>query len=320
MNTVHFNDADLNLIKVLDALAREISVGRAAKRLGVSPSAISHALVRLRAMLQDPVVVRSGRSLRLTPRAVALAPIAASMCEAAKGLLAGTHDTDPKGWQDTIRILGSDYALTAWVFPALAIARTDAPGIRFAALNLDTAEWERQLIEGTADLAIRDQQPANPKLRWISLAKEHYVVAMHPNHPLSRGRLTLEKYCRAEHALVSPVGSGFQGSVDAQLAVSGMTRNIIVSVPSFLAGIDLVRQSKLLVSMPIRLAQNHRGLIVSRSLPIPSPSFDVTLVWHARTDASRPHAWIRSLIRRLSTAVDSHRPTKEAHLGAAAEL
>jgi DNA-binding transcriptional LysR family regulator len=311
MNTVHFNDADLNLIKVLDALAREISVARAARRLGVSPSAISHALVRLRAMLQDPVVVRSGRSLRLTPRALALAPVAASICEAAKGLLADTPDTDPKGWQDTIRILGSDYALTAWAFPALAIARTAAPGVRFAALSLDAAEWERQLIEGVADLAIRDQQPANPKLRWITLAKEHYVVVMRTDHPLSRGRLDLDKYCRAEHALVSPGGGGgFQGSVDAQLAASGMTRNIIVSVPSFLAGIDLVRQSKLLVSIPTRLAQNYRELVVSRALPVRSPSFDVTLVWHARTDASRPHSWFRALVRRLRTGVDRHRLTK----------
>jgi DNA-binding transcriptional LysR family regulator len=310
MNTVHFNDADLNLIKVLDALAREISVGRAARRLGVSPSAISHALVRLRAMLQDPVVVRSGRSLRLTPRALALAPVAASMCEAAKGLLADAPDTDPKGWQDTIRILGSDYALAAWVFPAIAIARTDAPGVRFAALSLDAAEWERQLIEGAADLAIRDQQPANQKLRWITLAKEHYVVAMRPDHPLSRGRLTLDKYCRAEHALVSPGGGGFQGSVDVQLAVSGVTRNIIVSVPTFLAGIDVVRQSKLLVSMPSRLARHYRGLIASRALPVPSPSFEATLVWHARTDASRPHAWFRALVRKLSTGVDPQQLTR----------
>src|ERR1700758_2364069 len=174
MNTVHFNDADLNLVKVLDALAREISVGRAARRLGVSPSAISHALVRLRAMLQDPVVVRSGRSLRLTPRALALAPVAASVCEAARGLLADAADTDPKGWQDTIRVLGSDYALAAWVFPALAQARTDAPGLRIAAIGLDVPEWERQLVDGAADFAVRDQPPANPKLRWVTLARENY--------------------------------------------------------------------------------------------------------------------------------------------------
>jgi DNA-binding transcriptional LysR family regulator len=230
------------------------------------------------------------------------------MCEAAKGLLAGTPDTDPKGWQDTIRILGSDYALTAWVFPALAIAQTDAPGLRFAALNLDAAEWERQLIEGAADLAIRDQQPVNPKLRWIALAKERYVVVMRPDHPLSRGRLTLDRYCRAEHALVSVGGGGFQGAVDAQLAMSGVTRNIVVSVPSFLAGIDLVRQSKLLISIPTRLAHNYRGLIVSRALPVRSPWFNVTLAWHARTDASRPHAWFRALVRRLSTRVDPKPP------------
>jgi DNA-binding transcriptional LysR family regulator len=83
-----------------------------------------------------------------------------------------------------------------------------------------------------------------------------------------------------------------------------MTRNIIVSVPTFLAGIDLVTQSDLLVSMPYRLGQNYRGLVVSRDLPIPSPSFDVRLVWHARTDASRPHAWFRALIKKSSATIN----------------
>jgi DNA-binding transcriptional LysR family regulator len=302
MNGIHFNDADLNLIKVLDALVREMSVARAARRLGVTPSAISHALGRLRVMLKDPVVVRSGRALRLTPRALALAPVAASVCEAARGLLADTPDTDPKQWQDTIRILGSDYALAAWIFPAFLAARADAPGLRVAAISLNAAEWERQLIDGAADFAVRDEHPANPKLRWIKLAQERYVVIMRSGHPLSRGRLNLETYCRAEHALVSVVGGGFQGPVDAHLMGLGLTRNVIVSVPTFLAGIELVKQSNLLISMPQRLHQNYPGLVVSRALPIPSPSFDVTLVWHARTDGSRPHAWFRALIKKLSTA------------------
>jgi DNA-binding transcriptional LysR family regulator len=307
VNTVHFNDADLNLIKVLDALVREVSVARAARRLGVTPSAISHALGRLRLMLRDPVVVRSGRTLRLTPRALTLAPVAASMCEAARGLLTDAPDTDPGKWQDTLRILGSDYALAAWVFPALALARTEAPGLRVAAISLDAAEWERQLIDGAADFAVRDQQPGNPKLRCITLVQERYVIVMGPGHPLSRGRLDPDRYCLAAHALVSVIGGGFHGAVDAQLAASGRTRNVVVSVPTFLAGIDLVRHSDLLLSLPKRLAQHYRGLVASRSLPVPSPSFDVVLVWHARTDGSLPHAWFRALIKKCGTAADPRR-------------
>jgi DNA-binding transcriptional LysR family regulator len=307
MNAVHFNDADLNLIKVLDALLRDVSVARAARRLGVTPSALSHALGRLRAMLRDPVMVRSGRTVRLTPRALALAPVAASICEAARGLLTDAPDADPKQWQDTLRILGSDYALAAWVFPAVAAARAAAPGLRVAAISLDAAEWERQLIDGAADFAVRDHQPGNPKLRWITLAQERYVVVMRPGHPLSRGRLDRERYCRAEHALVSVIDGSFQGAVDTQLAASGRTRNVMVSVPTFLAGIELVRQSNLLLSMPQRLAQHYRGLIVGRALPAPSPSFEVTLVWHARTDGSRPHGWFRALIKKLGTAADPRR-------------
>jgi DNA-binding transcriptional LysR family regulator len=296
------NDADLNLIKVLDAPARDVSVARAARRLGVTPSAVSHALARLRLMLRDPVVVRSGRNLRLTPRA--LAPVAASMCEAARGLLTDTPDTDPKKWQDTLRILGSDYALAAWIFPALALARIEAPGLRVAAISLDAAEWERQLIDGTADIAVRDRQPSNPKLRCVTLAQERYVVIMRPGHPLSRRRLDPDRYYRAAHALVSVVGGGLHGAVDAQLAASGRRRNVMVSVPTFLAGIDLVSRSDLLLSLPSRLAQHYRALVTSRPLPVPSPSFDVVLVWHARTDGSLAHAWFRALIKKLSTAAD----------------
>jgi|HubBroStandDraft_1064217.scaffolds.fasta_scaffold14442_5 DNA-binding transcriptional LysR family regulator len=311
VNTVHFNDADLNLIKVLDALVREVSVARAARRLGVTPSAISHALGRLRLMLRDPVVVRSGRTLRLTPRALALAPVAASMCESARGLLTDAPDSDPGKWQDTLRILGSDYALAAWVFPALALARAEAPGLRIAAISLDAAEWERQLIDGAADFAVRDQQPRNSKLRCITLAQERYVVVMRPGHPFSRGRLDPDRYCRASHALVSVIGGGFHGAVDAQLAASGRTRNVMVSVPTFLAGIDLVRRSDLLLSLPSRLAQHYRGLVASRPLPVPSPSFDVVLIWHARTDGSLPHAWFRARIKKFGTAPDPPRLKSE---------
>jgi DNA-binding transcriptional LysR family regulator len=305
VNAVHFNDADLNLIKVLDALVREVSVARAARRLGVTPSAISHALSRLRLMLRDPVVVRSGRTLRLTPRALTLAPVAASMCEAARGLLTGPPSKDPATWQDKLRILGSDYALAAWVFPALAVARTEAPSLKFAAISLDAAEWERQLIDGVADFAVRDQQPINSKLRCITLAEERYVVVMRPGHPLSRGRLDLERYCRAAHALVSVSGGGFHGAVDRQLAVSGRTRNVMVSVPTFLAGVDLVRRSDLILSLPGRLAKHYRGLVVSRPLPVPSPSFEVALVWHARIEGSLPHAWFRALIKKFGITADS---------------
>jgi LysR family transcriptional regulator, mexEF-oprN operon transcriptional activator len=111
-------------------------------------------------------------------------------------------------------------------------------------------------------------------------------------------RFNLDKYCAAKHALLSVIGGGFQGPVDSHLTASGLTRDVVASVPTFLAGIELVRQSDLLVSIPHRLAQTYRASVVSRSLPFPSPTFDVTLVWHARTDGSRPHAWFRSLIRK----------------------
>jgi DNA-binding transcriptional LysR family regulator len=127
VNKIQLQDVDFNLLKVLDTLAREVSIARTARRLGVTPSAISHALARLRRTLKDPLVVRSGRSLRLTPRALALAPIAASICEAARGVLSSRAAARPADWQETLRFIGSDYALTTWVFPAMIAARAEGP-------------------------------------------------------------------------------------------------------------------------------------------------------------------------------------------------
>jgi DNA-binding transcriptional LysR family regulator len=296
MNTIQLKGLDFNLIKVLDALIREQSVARSARRLGVTPSAISHSLGRLRANLRDPIVVRSGRSLRLTPCALALAPVAATICDAARELLRSKSGSDPHGWRENFRVVGSDYALVAWIFPALSAVRREAPGLRLTAFSLNTAEWERQLVDAEIDLAVRNEPPKNPKLRWLPLSQERYVAVMRRDHPFSRGRLTQKKYCQAEHGLVSVVGGGFQGPVDVELGNLGLVRNVVTSVPGFLPGIELVRQSDLILSVPERLALAYRDLVAIRPLPIRSPSFEVTLVWHSRTDGSPPHAWFRSLI------------------------
>ncbi len=305
MNGIQLKDVDFNLLKVLDTLAREMSIARTARRLGVTPSAISHALGRLRRTLKDPLVVRSGRSLRLTPRALALAPVAASICESARGVLISRAATRPADWQETLRFIGSDYALTTWVFPAMIAARTEAPRLRFAASTLDAAEWERQLIDGVTDLAVRNERPANAKLRWSPLATETYVTILRRDHPLARGRLTLNKYCRAEHGLVSVSGGAFRGPVDEHLESIGKSRNVVTSVPTFLSGIELVRRSDLLMSMPLRLALGYEHVVDRRPFPFDPPTFDATLIWHARTEESPPHKWFRRLIAEKNIAATS---------------
>jgi len=112
----------------------------------VTPSAISHSLGRLRANLKDPIVVRSGRSLRLIPCALAIAPVAASICDAARELLRSKSGSDPRGWRENFRVVGSDYAPVAWIFPALAAVRREAPGLRLTAFSLNPAEFYLRLV------------------------------------------------------------------------------------------------------------------------------------------------------------------------------
>jgi DNA-binding transcriptional LysR family regulator len=134
------------------------------------------------------------------------------------------------------------------------------------------------------------------------LATETYVVVMRRDHPLSRGRLTLNKYCRAEHGLVSVSGGAFRGPVDEHLESIGKARNVVTSVPTFLSGIELVRRSDLLMSMPLRLALGYEHVVDRRPLPVDPPVFDATMIWHARTEESPPHKWFRTLIVEKSTA------------------
>jgi DNA-binding transcriptional LysR family regulator len=296
---------DLNLLRALDALLDQRSVTRAARRLGLSQPAMSHALARLREALGDELLVRSGRDLVLTPRAELLRDRAAAALAAARDVFASAEGFDPAEVEGVVTLVVDDYAQCVVAQRVIEAIRAAAPRLLLvvrpaAGMSLDPA-----LGAGEGDLAvlIGDLSRFPPGLHHKRLRGDTFVTAMRAGHPAA-GRLDLARFCSLDHVLISWRGHR-HGVVDEVLAAQGRRRRVAVVVPSFalvpavLAGSDAVTtvSRAYLTVMP-----ECRGLHVEKA-PITLPEGQVTLLWHARTHRDPVQRWVReqvaSVVREL---------------------
>jgi DNA-binding transcriptional LysR family regulator len=306
MHGVHLSGVDLNLLVVLDALLTEGHVTRAARRVGLSQSAASHALGRLRSLLGDPLFVRSGRRLAPTPRAEALRePVRVALTAAAAALL-GAPRFDPARAERTFRVVSGDLALLA-VLPALVarVAR-EAPRVDLTFLA-PGADPYGGLERADADLVIgpllRGERGAG--VRHQELFAEAFVCMMRRGHPLgTKRKLTLDAYCAASHALIAPGGTP-GGIVDDALARLGRSRRVAVRVPHFLVAPFVVGGGDLLLTLPERVATTlARNLdVVLLPPPLRVPGFTMAMFWHERTTDDPAHGWLRSVVERACASL-----------------
>jgi DNA-binding transcriptional LysR family regulator len=300
LNYVQLRDLDLNLLFVLDALLRETSVTRAGQRLGLTTSAVSHALGRLRAALGDPLLVRAGRSMILTPRAEALKADTRAVLAAATALFAPQSRFDPATLQRTFRVHATDHIVSV-LGPALdrRIAR-EAPGVnlQFVANPPDEAS---PLREGQIDLGIGAYDELPPELYIQRLFSDRFVCVVRKNHPNVRRTLSLDRYVSLGHVLVAPRGRP-GGAIDDLLAERGLSRRVIRAVPHFIAALLLVAESDYVVTISARLAgalAPKLGLEIV-ALPLSSEPYTLSQIWHPRSDADPAHRWLRGAL--LATA------------------
>ncbi|HEY2511609.1 MAG TPA: LysR substrate-binding domain-containing protein [Polyangiaceae bacterium] len=282
MGTVHLRSIDLNLLVVLDALLSERHVTRAGKRLGLSQSATSNALERLRSLFRDPILERTSGGMMPTPLAQALRP-ALEHALASVAQVVGPR-ADLATIAQTIRWSVVDYGIALLGPPLVAALRASAPG-----LDLVVAPWVgaedvvAQLSDGALDLAVSVVAPGTSMLRWQPLFSERYLVAMRRDHPASR-RFSLDKWLQYPHVVVSGRAQT-SGALDATLAARGKTRRVGLVVPSFLAVPSIVGNSDLLALVPERLlATGPYPNVITREPPLPAPSFEVGIAWHPRRD------------------------------------
>lgn len=286
---------DLNLLETLDALLQEESVSRAARRVGLSTPAMSHALARLRTALQDDVLVRAGRDMVPTSRALALKAEVHDALARARQLLSPTRAFDPGRLEREFRVNATDHVVTVLGATLDRLARESAPGVflRFMPTATDDAAMLR---EGAVDLAVGIYADLPPELRTRVLFSDRFVTVLRKGHPAAKGRLDLETFLALEHLQVAPRGRP-GGYLDEVLAERGKRRRVTRAVPYFLSALQLVSESDAVLTISERMARSLAsafGLTVLET-PVPLRPYALSLLWHPRQDSSAEHAWLRQL-------------------------
>ena len=293
---MQLNAIDLNLLVVLDALLRCGSVKRAAGELHLSPSATSHALARLRELLDDPVLVRAGRSMVLTPRAEGLREELASVLGRVEQLLVPQREVEPRALARAFRIAATDYVELEVLAPLSHHLRELAPGVDLHAIPQPT-DIPAALRANACDLAVAVLREAPPDLRKRPLFEEHFVLLMRRGHPASRGRLTPRRYAALEHVLIAPRGEP-RGIVDELLEREGLRRRVARCVSGFHVAPSLVAESDYVLTVASRVAQRYAKQLdlVIRKPPLSLPSFELAAIWHQRYEHDLEHRWLRELL------------------------
>jgi DNA-binding transcriptional LysR family regulator len=287
---------DFNLLVTLDVLLAEGSVARAARRLRLSPSAMSRALARLRATTGDPLLVRAGRGLVPTPRALALRERVGRLVQDAGAVLRPAETLDLARLMRTFTLRTSEGFVETFGPRLMARVETQAPGVRLRFVQKPDRD-SAPLREGAVDLETGVVgETTGPEVRAQALFRDRFIGAVRAGHPLCRGRITPVRYAAGRHILVSRRGLE-TGPIDEALAPLALQREIVTIVGGFATALALARASDLIASVPDRHTAGLRAGLHSFPLPVPMPEITVSLLWHPRLDADPAHRWLRGCVR-----------------------
>lgn len=310
MDHARLAHANLNLLVTLDVLLETRSVTRAAERLGVTVSAVSHGLRALRESFDDPLFVRTRAGLEPTPRALGLAGPLRQGLRTLDQTLEDDPRFDPATSARTFTLATTDYVGTILGGPLMRAVGESAPGVTLDIRSVPDAEVEGQLARSEADVAICPTAPFLDGLKRRRLLDDGFSCLVREGHPRVGKRLTLATYVDLPHARISPQGSG--GSVvDTLLAERGLTRHVALRVQSFVTAPLVVAESDLVLTAPTLLARTfarHAGVRVLPP-PLPIPRFTVYLFWHERVERDPAHAWLRA--RLVEAAAEVSRAKQE---------
>ncbi|WP_227731638.1 LysR family transcriptional regulator [Yersinia proxima] len=294
---------DLNLLITLNVLLAEGSVVRAAQRLGLSPSAMSRALARLRQTTGDPLLVRAGRALVPTPRALELREQVSQLVEGATAVLRPAEKLNFAQLARVFTLRTSDGFVENFGTALLARVKQDATGVQLRfmqKMNKDSA----LLRDGIVDLETGVVgATASPELRTRGLFRDHFIGVVREGHPLCEGEISPERYASQGHIMISR-RQGHKGPVDDALQLVGLERNGMTYVDGISTALALVKGSDLVATVPERHTQNLRSGLFSFSLPITSPVIMVSMLWHPRMEADPAHRWLRQCV--LDVCGDDH--------------
>lgn len=286
---------DFNLLHTLDVLLTEGSVVRAAKRLQLSPSAMSRALTRLRTVTGDPLLVRAGRGLVPTPRATEMKEKVRELVEEAFILLRPADRLELATLDRSFTLRTSDGFAETFGPPLIERIQQEAPGVRLRFVRkLD--KQSDGLRDGSVDLETGVVSGAiGPEVRAHALFTDRYVGVVRSDHPLARTGVSLPDYAAWRHVVAWRQGIDL-GGIDELLRDAGLQRTIMTTVDGFAAALALAGHSDLIATVPEKHTLALREGMFSFPLPLPVPAFTISLLWHPRLDGDPAHRWLRACV------------------------
>lgn len=291
------DDPDLNLLVALDALLAEASVAGASRRLGLSASAMSRTLSRLRAATQDELLVRAGRHMVLTPHAEALRQRTRGLLQDTRSVLRpATTEHDMASLDRTFTIRANDGFVEIFAAVLIAEANRAAPHVRLR-FAPKAEKTSAPLREGLADLEIGVLGGMGPEVRVQALFRDRFVGLVRHGHPLADvASMTAQRYVAFGHVVASRAGRS-EGPVDTALAALGLERDVVSVVPSFQAVLAVTLASDLIGLVPASFLADTPDTVRIFDLPVETPAITVSQMWHPRLENDAGHRWLRQLVR-----------------------
>jgi DNA-binding transcriptional LysR family regulator len=287
---------DFNLLLTLDVLLTEGSVASAARRLRLSPSAMSRALARLRDVTGDPLLVRAGRGLVPTPRAIELRSQVGSLVDGANAVLRPAEKLDLRKLERRFTLRTSEGFAETFGPRLLARITAEAPAVTLQFVSKPDKE-SAPLREGEVDLetGVIDLTTA-PEMRALPLFEDRWIGVVREGHLLSKGRITANRYATADHVHILRRGL-HSTEIDEAVQAAGLTRRIAMIVQGFSAALALARATDLVATVPERHTGGLRQGMHSFPLPVALAPFTLSMIWHPRMDGDLSHRWLRGLVR-----------------------
>jgi DNA-binding transcriptional LysR family regulator len=295
---------DLNLLVAFDALLTERSVTRAAARIGLGQSAMSHNLGRLRALFGDELLTRGADGMRPTPRALALVdPVRVTLAQIQAAVLQ-REAFEPATAERTFRVGLADSIEVAIVPGLMARLRREAPGVGLRLRPLNQLTVLDDLDIGALDLGIGVFGHGQVHHKRRPLYTDSFLCMFNPALLGFQRPISLENYLSVPHVLTS-LGDDAHGAVDEALAKLKLKRTVVLVTPGFLAVPFVVARAPLITTMPLRLARYFAEAfqLVTSPAPVELPSLAVSLLWHASFDHDPGHIWLRQTISAVAVEV-----------------
>jgi DNA-binding transcriptional LysR family regulator len=298
---------DFSMLMAFEHLMRERSVSRAAERMYVTQSAMSHTLQRLREQLGDPLLVRTPSGMKPTQRAEEIVGPVRAMLRDAEQLLASTAEFEPWTSHQRFEVAGSDY-IEFLILPRLiARLRRLAPGIEIRVSRADSGSLEERLANTGLDLVLGFRAMLKlPKYLAIRRLFDDTVVCIARADDPDTGReISVDEYLRRSQLLISSCDLNAV-LVERWLEYHGLERRVALVVPNFLSAPFTVATTDLLLSLPRRIAEACKAFAAVKILPVPFdlPAYELVMAWHPVKEKDPGHAWLRAQIREVGAEIE----------------